>query len=104
MGSLSNDTYSVGVREEFVVDLRKSTKKDIDGFIDLSKKLFRFNHTMPYTDEYMEAIRDIFGDRFGEGSYIVAPISLVCASNMVLPPYDLASSTPMADFPEPVAP
>ncbi|WP_297571021.1 DapH/DapD/GlmU-related protein [uncultured Anaerovibrio sp.] len=70
--------------EEFVVDLRKSTKKDIDGFIDLSKKLFRFNHTMPYTDEYMEAIRDIFGDRFGEGSYIVAPISLVCASNMVI--------------------
>ena len=68
--------------EEFVVDLRKLKDADIQRAMELEKKLFKFNHTMPRTDEYMAAIKDIFGDRFGEGSYIVAPISLVCADNM----------------------
>ncbi|WP_072031604.1 DapH/DapD/GlmU-related protein [Anaerovibrio sp. RM50] len=68
--------------EEFTVDLRKLKETDKERAVRLEQKLFTLNHTMPRTDEYMAAIKDIFGDRFGEGSYIVAPLSAVCAENI----------------------
>ncbi|ORU01301.1 Acetyltransferase (isoleucine patch superfamily) [Anaerovibrio sp. JC8] len=70
--------------EEFVVDLRKLKDTDKQRAVTLEQKLFALNHTMPRTDEYMAAIKDIFGEHFGEGSYIVAPLSAVCAENMVI--------------------
>jgi len=60
--------------KEIVVDLRKISDEDRNEAIELEKKLFKLNHTMPRTEEYMTAIKDIFGERFGEGSYIVAPL------------------------------
>ena len=70
--------------KEIVVDLRKISDEDRNEAIELEKKLFKLNHTMPRTEEYMTAIKDIFGERFGEGSYIVAPLSAVCAHNIVI--------------------
>ncbi|MCR5175555.1 MAG: hypothetical protein K6C05_01755 [Anaerovibrio sp.] len=70
--------------EEFVIDLRNLKEEDKKRAISLEQKLFALNHTMPHTDEYMEAIRNIFGRRFGAGSYIVPPLSLVCAENMTI--------------------
>ena len=70
--------------EEFVVDLRNLKDEDKNKAISLEQKLFTLNHTMPRTEEYMTAIKDIFGNRFGEGSYIVAPLSAVCAHNIVI--------------------
>ena len=70
--------------KETVVDLRKISDEDRNKAIELEKMLFKLNHTMPRTEEYMAALRDIFGDRFGEGSYIVAPLSAVCAHNILI--------------------
>lgn len=69
---------------EKAIDLRNMTDEDKERSKELHKKLFKLNTTMPHTDEYMSAIKDIFGERFGEGSYIVAPLSLVCAENMTI--------------------
>lgn len=69
---------------EQIIDLREQTAEDRAQSVELHKKLFKLNTTMPHTEEYMAAIKDIFGDRFGEGSYIVAPLAVVCAHKMTI--------------------
>ena len=39
---------------------------------------FELNHTMPMTERYMEILHELFGDRLGEGSFVMAPIKGVC--------------------------
>lgn len=44
--------------------------------------VFKLNHTMPMTEEYDRILKELFGDRLGEGSYIAAPIQMVCADKV----------------------
>lgn len=42
-----------------------------------SQLIFKLNHTMPETPEYMELLRELFGENLGSGSVIMPPIQMV---------------------------
>lgn len=45
---------------------------------------FKLNHTIPLSDEYMETMREIFKDRIGEDSFVMAPLSGVWFNNITI--------------------
>ena len=67
---------------EFAVDMRKHDPETIAMAVKQSQLVFRFNHTMPGTEEYSEIMRELFGDRLGEGSFVGAPISGAALNNL----------------------
>ena len=62
--------------EEIRVDMRKMTEEDMAMYAKHENLLFRLNHTMPRTPEYMEILNDLFEGHFGEGSFLRAPLAL----------------------------
>lgn len=46
--------------------------------------MFKLNHTMPRTEEYMSVLKELLGDRIGEGSYVAAPVSGVAIDKLVI--------------------
>lgn len=48
----------------------------------LAQLNFKLNHTMPMTEEYTRVLNEIFGRRLGEGSYVAAPVQIVCADKI----------------------
>jgi acetyltransferase-like isoleucine patch superfamily enzyme len=50
----------------------------------IAKLMFRLNHTEPMTEEYTNILKELFGDRLGEGSYVAAPISGAALDRVVL--------------------
>ncbi len=40
--------------------------------------LFKFNHTMPMTQEYLQIMHQVFTGGIGEGSFVYAPVQGVC--------------------------
>lgn len=61
-----------------MVDLREATEDEKAHWTKLTQLAFTYNHTMPGTPEYEKAMKDLFGDNLGEGSYISAPVSGAC--------------------------
>lgn len=61
--------------EEIRVDMRKMTPEELAEGARMMQLMFRLNHTMPQTPEYADALKQLFGDRIGEGSYVAAPIA-----------------------------
>ena len=61
--------------EEIRVDMRKMTPEERAEGARMMQLMFRLNHTMPQTPEYADALKQLFGDRIGEGSYVAAPIA-----------------------------
>lgn len=68
--------------KEIRVDLSIANPKRTEDNIKLAKQLYRLNHTMPYTKEYDTALKDLFGDNLGEGSYVAAPINGSCVNTI----------------------
>ncbi|MDO4978293.1 MAG: DapH/DapD/GlmU-related protein [Eubacteriales bacterium] len=68
--------------KEIRVDLSISDPKRIEDNIKLAQQLYRLNHAMPYTQEYDEALKEVFSDNLGEGSYVAAPINGSCVNTM----------------------
>ena len=46
------------------------------------KLLFGINHTMPYTEEYDNLVKELFAGNIGEGSRVMPPLNLVCANQV----------------------
>ena len=42
----------------------------------------RLNRAMPMSEEYMQLLRELFGDNLGEGSFVAAPIQGSCVGTM----------------------
>ena len=61
--------------EEIRVDTREFTPDELDMYTRQSQLMYKLNHTMPATGEYIAAMTELFGDRIGEGSLVSAPIS-----------------------------
>lgn len=59
--------------EEIRIDIRKQTASELELARTQSQLLFRFNHTMPATDEYERLMKELFPD-MGEGSRISTPL------------------------------
>ena len=68
--------------QEVRVDLRKTDPADRAEGQRCAKLIFRLNHTMPGTEEYLSTMKELFRDNLGDGSYVSAPISGACVSSM----------------------
>lgn len=66
--------------EGFIVDPRKTTPEEFEQGMRDVKLLFGINHTMPYTEEYDNLVKELFAGNIGEGSRVMPPINLVCAN------------------------
>ena len=60
--------------EEIRIDVRKQNVQELELAKTQSQLLFRFNHTMPATDENERLMKELFPG-MGEGSRISAPLS-----------------------------
>ena len=66
------------------VDLRIPNPKDTERGKQQIQLIFKLNHTMPMTEEYMQVLGELFGDRLGEGSMVSAPLQMVCADRVTI--------------------
>ena len=67
--------------EEFKIDCAHPTKEEIELSMWHTQTLFRFNHTMPGTDESDTLMHELFPD-MGEGSRVTIPLSGVRFNNV----------------------
>ncbi len=68
--------------EAFRVDPRKTTPEEMERGMRDVKLVFGINHTMPYTDEYNQLVKELFEGNIGEGSMVLPPLNLVCANQV----------------------
>ena len=68
--------------KEIRVDMRIPNPEGSKEMMRANQVMFKLNHTLPFTDEYNELLKELFGDNLGEGSYVAAPISGSCVSSM----------------------
>ena len=66
------------------VDLRIQHPEDFEAARQQTQLIFKLNHTMPMTGEYAKLLKELFGDRLGEGSLISPPMQMVCADKVVI--------------------
>ena len=70
--------------EELRVDMRKLQPEMRELYRKQSELVFKLNHTMPQTDEYMSLLRELLGDNLGENSTINPPFSGAAFDKLVL--------------------
>ena len=68
--------------EEQRIDIRIPNEKDHAENVRAAQVMFKLNQTMPFTEEYNQLLKELFGENLGEGSYVAAPISGACVSQM----------------------
>lgn len=68
--------------EAIRVDTRKMTKADYEQGLRDVKLVFGINHTMPYTEEYDNLVKELFIGNFGENSRILPPLNCVCSNKI----------------------
>ena len=64
--------------EAFIVDPRKTTPSEMERGMRDVKLVFSINHTMPYTDEYNNLVKELFNGNIGDGSMVMPPLKGVC--------------------------
>ena len=64
--------------KEFIVDPRQTTPEEHAEGVRQAQTLFKLNHTMPFTEEYNALLKDLFGDKLGEGCFIQPGLTGVC--------------------------
>lgn len=62
--------------EEMRIDVTKQSPEELALAKKHAQLLFRFNHTMPLTEEYDRIMREIFPE-MGEGSIVHAPLTAI---------------------------
>ncbi|MCR5789445.1 MAG: galactoside O-acetyltransferase [Lachnospiraceae bacterium] len=70
--------------EELRVDMRERTKDEQEMYDHQTQLMFKLNHTMPRTPEYMEVLKELFGDHIGEGTYLAAPLNGAAIEKLVI--------------------
>lgn len=68
--------------EEERVDLRQSTPEERKEGQRQAQLVFQINHTMPFTEEYDNLVKELFGENLGAGSRITPPISGACVGSV----------------------
>ena len=69
---------------EIKVDMRQTSQEEIQKARLYAQLIFKLNHTMPFTDEYNAILQEIFGDRLGKGSTVMAPVNIVCPDKLTI--------------------
>lgn len=82
--SNTNIIFKEQTVEEQRVDMRKWTKDEMDMYDKQAQMMFALNHTMPRTEEYNALLKELLGDRIGEGSMIAPPIAGAAIDQLVI--------------------
>ena len=61
--------------EELRVDMREYSQKELDKANKMTETVFKLNHTLPNSEEYLKLLKELFGDNLGENSMIAPPIA-----------------------------
>ena len=73
------------MEQETRVDMRLTKPEDREKGMQYARLIFRLNHTMPFTEEYNSILKELFGDRLGNGSILVAPVvNIVCPDKLTI--------------------
>ena len=64
--------------EAFIVNPRLTTAEEHAEGVRQAQVLFKLNHTMPFTDEYYELVRELLGNTLGEGATVMPGLTGVC--------------------------
>ena len=64
--------------KEEIVDIRIPHPEELEKGRKLMQNVFKLNHTMPFTEEYFNLLKEVFGDNLGENSTVTTPIQGVC--------------------------
>ena len=62
-------------KQEIRVDMRQRTPEELEEYLRQEELIFRLNHTMPRSEEYNGILKELFGERLGEGSFLRAPLA-----------------------------
>lgn len=57
------------------VDMREITEEEMTDAVKMAEIVFKLNHTMPNTEKYNALLKELFGDKLGENSRVMAPIA-----------------------------
>lgn len=68
--------------EEIRVDMRIPNPESHAENMKTAQLVFKLNQTMPFSEEYTQVLKELFGDNLGEGSFVAAPISGTCIGRM----------------------
>lgn len=66
----------LSMQEEVRIDVNNQSAEELALARHHAQLVFRFNHTMPFTDEYTNLMRELF-PQMGEGSVVYAPLTAV---------------------------
>lgn len=64
------------------VDLRTPDQVGMEAGRRQAQLIYKLNHTMPLTEEYDRILKELFGERLGEGSFLAPPVQMVCADKV----------------------
>lgn len=64
------------------VDIRKVSSEHGKEGQRQTELIFHINHTMPFTEEYNNLLKELFGENLGEGSVITPPLSGACVGTV----------------------
>ena len=67
--------------EEIRIDMRKQTPEEQAQGVKEVQLCFKLNHTMPFTDDYNNLVKELFGE-IGEGSRVMTPTTVVRGQNV----------------------
>lgn len=67
--------------EEIIIDSRHQTPEEVEANRKNAQVCFELNRTMPYSDEYWQKLRELFGE-VGEGSRVMTPTTVVRGRNV----------------------
>lgn len=57
------------------VDMREMAPEEMIKAGEMAEIVFKLNHTLPNSEEYDSLLKELFGDKLGENSRIMAPIA-----------------------------
>ncbi len=70
--------------EAIIVDPRKTSPEEMQRGMRDMKLVFSINHTLPYTDEYNNLVKELFAGKIGDGSMVMPPLKGVCFDRVVI--------------------
>lgn len=68
--------------EETRLDLREQSEERWNEMQRTTKLLYKLNQAEPFTEEYVQHMKELFGDRLGENSMVQTPIYCNLAKNI----------------------
>ncbi len=63
--------------EEIRIDVTKQTKEQLELAANQAQLIHRFNHSLPFSEEWWSLQKEIFEGKLGDGSRVMSPLTAV---------------------------